>query len=883
MLGRAARKSLGPQSVGTQFSGFLRAFCLLVSFVVFTILGSTGNAQQLILNPVGNPTVTGAGIGKRALWTNAGTVSGASVDIVAVMTSTALNHTFATGNNQIQITSVNQDPHFVDFHIYQAGTYNLGTNSGGVPVIADVHIQINDIDGPANEQVYVEICDGTVEYVRIDKSATTYRGYIEGPDANLGTEVFYLAGDQQYFNEPVSGLEISYPQTSTFSFGRTANSGFLVRVANPTYNPCQTYDLRCADFKAPVLQNDVKEQVLGEPVVLNILFNDSVATENNNPPANNSLQPSEYAKQAIDLIPPSGAFNLVFDAEGHRIGFDVLGEGTWSYEDLTGELTFTPFAAFFAGPTAINYRFETPVKLPGEPIAYSAPAQVSIDVGSVGLLKLATLVDTNLNGYADAGETIAYVFTAENFGNVDLTNVQLAETQFSGAGIPPVITFQAASALSPEGTLLVGERAFYTATYTLVPADLDTTISNQAEVTAETPGGTTVSDLSDSENPGDGDGVASNGPGDGRDDPTTIYAGSGPDRGDAPVTYGDPQHANTASYWIGPLNGDGDGSTQHSVDASGDDLDGKDDESDETFPQLYGDLTRTVTVEVHEPNPGSGRLQAFIDFGGDGTFLSLGDQVATDIQDGGAQDLDGVANGQISFAVSVPITAVLTPTFARLRWSSIAAANAISTVADGEVEDYSITIKTPPDADRGDAPASYGDPQHIIEGLGAPEIYLGTVPPDIDILAQNSATATGDDLDGGDDEDGVVMPTLYRGGFSQITVSVNDLGTLPEKNAYLQAFIDFNGDGTFNQAGEQVALNLQDGDPLDKDGTTDRSITFEVAVPAGATTAPTFARFRWSTDNTGLNTVFDGEVEDYALTISSDPPPVHLRCKLLSL
>ena len=37
-------------------------------------------------------------------------------------------------------------------------------------------------------------------------------------------------------------------------------------------------------------------------MTVNILFNDSVATENDNAPANNSLQPSEYAMQAIDLV-----------------------------------------------------------------------------------------------------------------------------------------------------------------------------------------------------------------------------------------------------------------------------------------------------------------------------------------------------------------------------------------------------------------------------------------------------------------------------------------------------------------------------------------------------------------------------------------------------
>jgi len=271
-----ARRGRGGAALG------LRILCATLLPLVFTTKAAF--AQQLILNTVGAPTVVGAGIGERALWSNAGTVGGVAVDIVAEMAFASRDHVFTTGNGQIQITSTGQDPHFMDFYLYEAGTHDITTNSGGVPVVADVFFQINDIDGPLNEQVYVNICDGTVEFVRVDRSATTYRGYIEGPDANLGTEVFYLAGDQGYSNQPVSGLEIFYPQTSTFSFGRTANNGFLVLLSNPTYDETQTYDLQCGDFKAPVLQDDLKEQVLGEPVVLNILFNDSVATENNNAP-----------------------------------------------------------------------------------------------------------------------------------------------------------------------------------------------------------------------------------------------------------------------------------------------------------------------------------------------------------------------------------------------------------------------------------------------------------------------------------------------------------------------------------------------------------------------------------------------------------------------
>lgn len=863
------------RSIRAMFMGNVTLRATL-SLIIMALCTHAAQAQDLILNTVGGPTVVGSFTGKRAIWQNAGTVGGTTVDIVGVMTGTTLDHQFLTGNGRILVRSVGQDPHFLEFTLYEAGTHDIVSDTGGVPVIADVNIQINDLDGPNNEQLYVKMCDGTVEYVRIDRSATTYRGYVPGPDATLGVDTFFIAGDRPYSNQPTSGLEILYPQTSSFQFGRTANTSFFVMIANPTYIRSNTYEIKCADFQNPlVMVDDVKEGILGQPVVQNILLNDSVATNNDNGPANNSGMPSEYALQAIDLIPPVGALNVVTDSDGHRVAFDVIGEGTWSYDDVTGELTFTPFITFFAAPTPINYRYESPIILPGDPPVYSNTAEVSIDVGSIGLLKLATLVDLNLNGYADAGEQILYTFTLENFGNVDVTNVTLVETEFSGAGVTPVMTYQGASYLSPEGTLLTGalkgEVAVYTALYTIVPADLDTTISNQARASGETPSGTVVSDDSDSENPDDGDGVASNGPGDGRDDPTTIYLSSGPDRGDAPITYGDPEHTNTASYWIGDMKGDGDSSAQHTVDATGDDLDGNDDENDEDFPQLYGDLTRSVTVVVNEPTPGTGYLQAWVDFGGDGTFLSLGDQVATDIRDGGPQDQDGIANGEIMFPISVPVTAVLTPTIVRLRWSSVAGLDSVLLAADGEVEDYGITIKTPPDTDRGDAPATFGDPQHIVEGTS--ENYLGVTPPDVDLLPQNGATATGDDLDGSDDEDGVIMPILYRDGTAQITVAVTDSGSLPARSSYLQAFIDFSGDGTFGQAGEQVALNLQDGDPLDKDGVTNGSITFEFTVPAAATLAPTYARFRWSTDNTGLATVFDGEVEDYDVTVSSDPPP----------
>ncbi|WP_159966722.1 DUF11 domain-containing protein [Profundibacterium mesophilum] len=179
-------------------------------------------------------------------------------------------------------------------------------------------------------------------------------------------------------------------------------------------------------------------------------------------------------------------------------------------------------------------------------------------------------------------------------------------------------------------------------------------------------------------------------------------------------------------------------------------------------------------------------------------------------------------------------------------------------------------VSTSLEADRGDAPltnTSYGDPQHLV----VPNIYLGATPPDIDVASVGNVDATGDDASGVDDEDGVTLPVLYAGGLAEITVTVNELIS---GVSYLQAWMDFGGDGSFANPGDQIAADLQDGGPLDKDGLANGTILFDVTVPASPTVGNTFARFRWSTVAGVTNSapVGDGEVEDYQISFSYDPP-----------
>ena len=101
------------------------------------------------------------------------------------------------------------------------------------------------------------------------------------------------------------------------------------------------------------------------------------------------------------------------------------------------------------------------------------------------------------------------------------------------------------------------------------------------------------------------------------------------------------------------------------------------------------------------------------------------------------------------------------------------------------------------DLDHGDAPATYGNVSHALLDSS---IYLGSIAPDDDPSDNSSANADGDDSVGSDDEDGITPPvTAWMTGSSE-ALSVDIQGT-----GFLNAWIDWNLDGDFDDAGEQIS------------------------------------------------------------------------------
>ncbi len=165
--------------------------------------------------------------------------------------------------------------------------------------------------------------------------------------------------------------------------------------------------------------------------------------------------------------------------------------------------------------------------------------------------------------------------------------------------------------------------------------------------------------------------------------------------------------------------------------------------------------------------------------------------------------------------------------------------------------------------DYGDLPALYGvivngdqAGGHYVLPAGNPS--LGN-PPDTELDGQPDPASTGDD-----EEDGVSIPPLTAGLPATITIDVNS----PAGGAvFVNAWIDYNGDGDFDDPGEQVAIAL--------DVTSGGMIPLDIVVPTNAAVGPDLGvRVRLSSEPNLLPTGLapDGEIEDYLVQIALGTP-----------
>jgi hypothetical protein len=170
------------------------------------------------------------------------------------------------------------------------------------------------------------------------------------------------------------------------------------------------------------------------------------------------------------------------------------------------------------------------------------------------------------------------------------------------------------------------------------------------------------------------------------------------------------------------------------------------------------------------------------------------------------------------------------------------------------------------DFDFGDAPdptfptlLSASGARHFIPEGGA-TLYLGSVAPDAEGDGQPNGAATGDNIAGTNDEDGVILPAGFISGQSA-TVSV-----IASAAGKVDAWIDWNRDGDWNDSGDQIMTNL---------AVSAGTNVLAVSVPVITTGGTSSARFRLSSAGNLAPTgqADDGEVEDYEVNLVATVPP----------
>ncbi|MCP4655914.1 MAG: hypothetical protein GY856_10905, partial [bacterium] len=186
-------------------------------------------------------------------------------------------------------------------------------------------------------------------------------------------------------------------------------------------------------------------------------------------------------------------------------------------------------------------------------------------------------------------------------------------------------------------------------------------------------------------------------------------------------------------------------------------------------------------------------LNAWIDFDGDGDFDDIGEQIFSDV---------GLSVGANVLPIAVPAVTLSDTLNSRFRYSTDTGLTPTGEASDGEIEDHQFASSQ---ADFGDLPEppypttlAQNGAHHVILDVNNP--ILGAIV-DAEIDGQPSGTATGDDTTGApDDEDGVRLESpILAGQIATMTITGTNAS-----GARLNAWIDFDGDGSLTGPGEQI-------------------------------------------------------------------------------
>lgn len=316
-----------------------------------------------------------------------------------------------------------------------------------------------------------------------------------------------------------------------------------------------------------------------------------------------------------------------------------------------------------------------------------------------------------------------------------------------------------------------------------------------------------------------------------------------------------------------------------SVTAQGDDSHGDDDER-----ELYQVVTSvsvlgygsgsmvqvglSASLAVQNTTGVPARMAGFIDANSDGDFNDAGEASVLVVPGDGSMT-SVLMPFTFAFAPPYPATSFSQIFAMRFRISTDAVLPPTGPASDGEVHDelvtlnFSIQYEEPPDF--GDLPAPY----HTLQADNGPRhtpstaLFLGAATPDAEMNGLPEPAAQGDDVAGGDDEDGFIPASVTFIKGQSVTVPFKLTNTTGGA-AFLRVFADWNQDGDFLDLSEIKTLPVPNG-------TVGTVLTLPWALPfAGSAGKPVALRLRLSANPTlgpdGAGP--PGEVEDYLVELT---------------
>lgn len=337
------------------------------------------------------------------------------------------------------------------------------------------------------------------------------------------------------------------------------------------------------------------------------------------------------------------------------------------------------------------------------------------------------------------------------------------------------------------------------------------------------------------------------------------------DAWDAPTAMGYPtllahngaRHAIVPGVYLGSRI-DAESNGQPTLNADGDDLNPPLALDDEDGVFLPPTLVAGSTVRVSLIASVAGYLNAWIDFNGNGAWSDPGEQVFAN------QPLAAGFNSLTFVVPPYPATRGGGP-HSRWRFTTYAPATPsfVGLESNGEVEDYEVRLEV---FDFGDAPDPAYPTRLASDGARhrMPSAYwLGAAAPDDEPDGQPTAAADGDDVGKADDED--VLPgagVLVQGATRNIQATAST-------NGFLNVWVDFDQNGSWAEAGEQVVVDA---------ALAPGANTVGLAAPAAAKLGATFGRVRFCSYRglgyIGLAT--DGEVEDFPVVVYQQGPATNM-------